>query len=53
MCHEDSPFYLTPKGDDLCRRNKEEIWYANMAMGKNTISKIVPSMAKGPDSLPK
>ena len=25
MCHEDSPFYLKPKGDDLCRRNKEGI----------------------------
>ena len=45
MCHEDSPFYLTPKGDDFCRRNKGA-WYANMAMGKNTISKIVPSMAQ-------
>ena len=45
MCHEDSPFYLTPKGDDFCKRHKGT-WYANMAMGKKAIFKIVPSMAQ-------
>ena len=46
MNHDEAPFYLTPKGDPLCTKNVQGIWYATMAMGVNSISKITPTMAK-------
>ena len=46
MNHDEAPFYLTPKGDPLCSKNVQGIWYAAMAMGVNSITKIAPTMAK-------
>ena len=46
MNHDETPFYLTPKGDPLCTKNVKGIWYATMAMGVNSITKITPTMAK-------
>ena len=44
MNHDEAPFYLTPKGDPLCTKNVQGIWYATMAMGVNSITKITPTM---------
>ena len=46
MNHHDTPFYLTPKGDPMCSKNVQGIWYAAMAMGVKNITQIAPTMAK-------
>ena len=46
MTHDEAPFYLTPKGDSNCPKGVQGIWYAAMAMGVNSITKIAPTMAK-------
>lgn len=43
MCQTNSPFYLTVKPRVSIRDN---IWYAASPMGKNSLGKIMPEMAK-------
>lgn len=39
MTDPESPFYQR-----LCRNIKDDVWYINQAMGKNTLSKFVKTM---------